>query len=377
MSDLLTAIAVDRSVVRTWLAAIDNIKVHGVRKLIEDDSPTASDLALSKDDIENLDPDADREPWLVPGVRETFKAVVREQFVAKMNEMDPLTRVGAIAFEDDTDMADDWASLSAEALTSWAYTKGNNAVIKGGVKRGKTNFSLLLTERFLSLGWVVVANIRVKNPPKDLHYTPSLSAMLRVICQARLDGKKVLIILDEGGIFWVKIDTIMKQNKALAKMVLTYGKMDANMILISHFASDIPGIIARTAVADFEKMTVKNIFVAITDGIKVRPRMFTSLPPTKLVYDPQEIQMFEINIPIEEMFSFISKIPDGANQWVELLKWLDKHEHDYEEPAVDHKLMAQELKKLDNSVSEISKVLKEPRSTVGIWTKGLDGINED
>lgn len=367
MSDLLTAIAVDRSVVRTWLGAIDNIKVHGVKKLVEDDSPTASDLALNKDDVEQMDPDADREPWLVPGVRETFKAVVREQFVAKMNEMDPLTRVGAIAFDDDAETADDWACLSSQALINWAYTKGNNAVLKGGVKRGKTNFALMMAELFLAEDWIVVANIKVVKAPKNYHYASTLSEMLRVICRARLEGKKVLIILDEGGIFWAKIDTILRQNRAMAKLVLTLGKLDANLLIVQHFQSDLPTILARTSVADFEKTGIKNVYLSIRDGIKVRARLFTSVPPTKLDYSPEEIQMFTVNLPIERMFDAVSRLPDGTNQWEEMLKIIDELELGRVDD-IDEKDVAVWLrKKRGLSEYQIAKTVNTPRGTIHDW----------
>ena len=367
MSDLLTAIAVDRSVVRTWLNAIDNIKVHGVRKLIEDDSPTASDLVLSKDDLETIPIDADREPWLIPGVRETFKAVVREQFVAKMNEMDPLTRVGAIAFDDDTETADDWESISPKALTQWAYTKGNNAVLKGGIKRGKTNFALMMAELFLAEGWVVVANIKVQKAPKNYNYASTLSEMLRVICRARLEGKKVLIILDEGGIFWAKIDTVLRQNRAMSKLVLTLGKMDANLLIVQHFQSDLPTILARTAVADFEKTGVKNVYLSIRDGVKVRPRLLTSVPPTKLLYSPEEIQMFTVNLPIERLFDAVSRLPDGTNQWEAMLKIIDELELGRVDD-IDEKDVAVWLrKKRGFSEYQIAKMVNTPRGTIHDW----------
>jgi hypothetical protein len=375
MSDLLTAIAVDRSVVRTWLGAIDNIKVHGVRKLIEDDSPTGSDLALTKDDLESISEDADREPWLIPGVRETFKAVVREQFVAKMNEMDPLTRVGAIAFDDDTETADDWECLSPRALTRWAYTKGNNAVLKGGVKRGKTNFALMLAELFLAEGWIVVANIKVKGAPKDYNYASTLSEMLRVICRARLEGKKVLIVLDEGGIFWAKIDTILRQNRAMSKLVLTLGKLDANLLIVQHFQSDLPTILARTAVVDFEKTGIKNVYLSIRDGIKVRARLFTSVPATKLDYSPEEIQMFTVNLPIERLFDAVSRLPDGTNQWEAMLKIIDELELGRVDD-IDEKDVAIWLrKKRGFSEYQIAKTVNTPRGTIHDWiakSKGLD-----
>lgn len=367
MADLLTVIATDKAVVKTWQRLLDNIKTQGIHQLVEIRSSMAMEFGITSDLLETLDEDADKEPWLIPAIRAAFKATVREQFVEKMNALDPLTQVGAIALDDDTETADDWASLSIEALTRWAYTKGNNAILSGGVKRGKTNFSLLLAEMFLAQNWIVVANIKVQNPPERYHYASTLSEMLRVICKARLEGKKVLIILDEGGIFWAKIDTVMRQNRAMAKLVLTYGKLDAILLAIHHYAADTPTILARTAVADFEKTSTKNVHISIRDGVRVRPRLFTSVPATKLIYSPEEIQMFTVNLPMERLFDAISRLPDGANQWTAMLKLIDEFESGTADDITEKDVAIWLREKRKMPERKIAETVGTPRGTIHDW----------
>ena len=367
MADLLTNIATDVSAVRRWQNIIDNIRKHGIRKLVETHNPICSVLDLSESTLEYVDIEADREPWLIPEIQDSFKALCREEFVMKMNRMDPLSQIGAIAFDDDVETADDWESINPKALLKWAYTKGNNAVLKGGVKRGKTNFALMLAELFMADGWIVVGNIKVRDAPKNYRYASTLSEMLRVICRARLEGKKVLIILDEGGIFWAKIDTVLRQNRAMSKLVLTLGKMDANLLIVQHFQSDLPTILARTAVADFEKTGIKNVYLSIRDGVKVRPRLFTSVPPTKLLYSPEEIQMFTVNLPIERLFDAVSRLPDGTNQWEAMLKIIDELELGRVDD-IDEKDVAVWLRqKRGYSEYQIAKTVNTPRGTIHDW----------
>ena len=368
MADLLTVIAVDQSVVHTWQNLIDNIKAHGIKKLVESKAKIATDAGLDNSAVLDLVDDSnDREPWLHSNLRDSFKSVCREQFVLKINGLDPLTQVGAIAFDDDTDFADDWDSLSDKALTEWAMTKGNNAVLRGGVKRGKTNFALMLAEKFLKIGWVVVGNIRVASAPTNYHYASTLSEMLRVICRARLKGQKVLIILDEGGIFWAKIETVYRQARAMAKLVITLGKLDAILLAIHHFQSDTPSILARTAVADFEKTGVKNVYVSIREGTIVRPKLFTSVPPTTLSYRPEEIQMFTVNLPIERMFDAISRIPDGENQWEAMLKIIDELELGQVDDITEKDVALWLRKKRGLSERKIGDTVGTPRGTVHDW----------
>jgi DNA-binding transcriptional regulator YiaG len=367
MANLLTVIAVDVAVVRTWQRLLDNIKTLGLKQVIESKPEMAQRFGLTPELLEQLADGADMEPWLIPPLQDSFKSTVREQFVAKMTSLDPLTQVGAIAFDDDTETADDFASLSVAALTDWAYTKGNNAILSGGVKRGKTNFALLLAEMFLAQGWIIVANVKVQDPPENFHFASTLSEMLRVICQARLDGKKVLIILDEGGIFWAKIDTVLKQNRSMAKMVLTYGKLDANLLTIHHFSADTPTILARTTVADFEKTSTKNVHISIRDGVRVRARLFTSVPPTKLHYKPEEIQMFTVNLPMERMFDMVSRLPDGENQWTSMLKIIDQLEMGTVDDITEKDVAIWLREKRKLSEYKIADTIGTPRGTIHDW----------
>ena len=380
MADILTVISTDSSVVKTWLRLLDSIRDQGVRRLIESKSPIASSFGLRTDLLDILEDEADKEPWLIPSVRNTFKSVCREQFVDRMNSFDSLSQIGSIAFDNDIEGADDWDSLSVKALTSWAYTKGNNAVLSGGVKRGKTNFALLLAEFFLELGWVIVANIKVANAPKDLYYAATLSEMLRVICKARLAGKKVLIILDEGGIFWAKIETVLRRNRAMSKMVLTFGKCDSILLTIHHYTADTPTILARTTVADFEKTAIKNVHINIREGVKVRPRLFTSVPPTKLQYNSEEIQMFTVDLPMEKLFDQVSRLPDGENQWVAIPKLLDKLVlgiSDIGQKEVAIWLRQTHGASADGGLSEydIAKAVKANRNTVHHWLADKNALS--
>jgi hypothetical protein len=253
---------------------------------------------------------------------------------------------------------------------NWARTKGNNGIIKGAVKRGKTNFALLKAQRFIAKGWRVIANIKVSNPPKDYVYASTLSGVLIAICRARLEGKRVLLIMDEGGLFWAKIDTIQKQNKALAKLVLTLGKLHATLLLISHFQSDIPTMVVRTSVAEFEKTSLKNVYVDIRDGIKMGARMITSVPPTTLEYDPDEIQWMAVDINPDKLHDFVSRLPDGSNQWEEMLHYLEKHvgentdDLDPKDVAVFLKRKAVEFGR-ELSQREIAELTGLAKSTVG------------
>jgi hypothetical protein len=298
-----------------------------------------------------------------------FKAVISENWIMKVNRWDALSQIGAIAFEDDASYADQWEAISDSVWTAWAKTKGNNAIIKGAVKRGKTNFALLLSEKFMAQGWMVVSNIQVKNPPSLYRYAPTLSRALKAICEARLQGLYVLMILDEAGLFWAKIDTVLKQSRELAKLTLVLGKLWTTLCGISHYSSDIPTAWARTAVAEFEKTSIKNVHVHIDDGIKLRPRLVTSVPATTLEYDPDLPSSFQVDMICQRLWDFMAQIPEGENQWRALVGYIDNNTISPTEEWLDSKQVAQWLRDRGKTVTEISRTLGEPMSNVSRWTR--------
>jgi len=381
MADILTVIAYDPSVLVTWLKGIDNIKNYGATELLKDYPVDAKAVGLTAETIDQIDEYNDKEPWLIPSVREAYKGNVRTQFCLKMNNLDDLSQVGAIAFTNDTNIADDFRLYEKSRLwTAWADQKGGNAILKGGVKKGKTNFGLWASERFIEEGRQVLANVHVFDPPKQFVFTPSLSAQLKAICHAKLEKKRVLLLMDEGALFWHKIDTVMKQNKAMASMVLTWGKCDANLLFVSHFQSAIPSVILQTTVAEFEKMSQKNLFVITREGLKMSGRLITSVPPTTLNYDPDEVQYMRIDVAPSAIYDFLSSLPDNKNQWEALLEYLDRHEGellDFEK--VTDEEIARILKKRNPRASQygIADILGKPRTTVQEWLRHPESSGKD
>lgn len=344
---------------------------------IEDYEPSFMGVTREYAD-EHIDSENDREPWLCPIIRDDFKAAVGQQWTLMKNGLDALSQIGAMISVDDADSADQWAAISDKVWTSWAYTQGNNAILKGGVKKGKTNFALLLAEKFMAEGWMVVSNIAVKDAPGNYKYCPDLSTMLTAICQARLKGLSVLIVFDEASLFWAKMDASTRVAKEMSKLLLTYGKLHAQVLIIQHYASDIPTAVVRTIVAEFEKTSTKNVYVDIREGVRLRPRLVTSVPATTLVYNPDQVQSFDVNMRCGEVFAFASRIPEGENQWTALLEYIPNHvvsiEEDY--AAVGNKELAKALRAKGMGVNEIARQLKEPKANISRWTSEQKIVGE-
>jgi len=367
MADLLTMLTIPetKSVLRQWLTLIDNIRQHGVRVLVETDSQIARDADLTKESLAFIDEHNDKEPYLIREISDSFKAVVRELFAMKIGLLDPLTQVGAIAFFGDQETAEDWKASNPEVFISWAK-RGNDAVLKGKKKRGKTNFLLLLGELAIQYDFDIVGNVLVLPPVPDRYtYASTLSKMLIAICKSVLRGKRVLLLFDEAGLYWNKIETVRPKNIDLNKLCLVFGKLYCNMVYCTHYDEGVPTLIAKNADAEFEKTAIKNVYVHIKDGIKVGPKLITSVPATTWNYDPDQLAYFSLDIDVNGLFEWMSTIPEGTNQWEALMAYVEKHRGESAELALTDEQVATFLKvKKKKSYGFIASALDRPRSTV-------------
>jgi len=366
MCDLLCLVCKEMSALKLWTSSLTQIAERGARWFYKYAPTTAEQLGLDAETIKIIDDEIDRDPWQISRLRARFCNECRIQFAEKMNGLDALSQIGALAFDDPRD-SERWQSVNPLVWTSWAG-RGNNAVVRGAVKRGKSNLALLLAEYFLATGkFEVVSNIIVTDPPKGYTYCPMLSSMFIAICNARLAGKEVLIALDEANLFWQKIETIMPKNISLSKLILCFGKMHSNLLFISHYEELIPTIVSRTAVANFEKKSIKECFVTISEGIRLKPKLLTGVPATTMKYNPDQLAYFAIDLSVDALFNFMASLPEKTEQWGAVLEYVEKHLGEVGEEQLDPKEVAVWLKRRGKSERAIADLVQRSPSTVHDW----------
>jgi hypothetical protein len=219
-------------------------------------------------------------------------------------------------------------------------------------------------------GYLVVSNIAVSEAPRDYVYASTLSSMLIATCQTRLEGREICLILDEGALYWHKIQTVMKMNVDLSKLLMCFGKLHIVLCFICHEEEQVPGVIARMHCASWEKKDLTSVFVEITDGpLKLRPRLLTHVPPTALRYDPDQLQYFSLDLNIDELFNFMSNIPQGQNQWKLVIDYVHRHRGEQAEENLSPKEVALYLRKKGLSEKKISEAIQKAPSTIHEWVK--------
>ena len=369
MSDTIALIGRETSVVRAWIYAISQISQFGCRKFAQSNSTAASDVGLNQFGLSQVTDENDFDCWQVASVRQRFSDECRIQFHLRMMGMDNLSQLGSLAIDDTRDN-ERWEAVAEKAWTSWGK-QGAIGVVRGPIKSGKSNICLLISQYFLQRGCTVVSNILVFDPPSAYIYSAKLSDLLIAVCEAQLKGKEVLLVLDEAGLFWNKIETVQKRNVNLSKILLCTGKMNSSLLFCSHFEEALPGIIARNYVASFDKRGLREAFVEITDGIKIRPRLLTHIPGTELKYDPTQLQYFSVDLSVEDLFDFMSSLPHSlspdSSQWQLLSDYIFKHQGETGEESLNPKDVALYLRKRGQSERQIATVVGKSCSTVHSW----------
>jgi hypothetical protein len=372
MMDILVPICAETSVMKQWVQKLDDIQAFGIRRIRKERAMTAETYGLDSEEIDKcVDATNDKEPWLVPPIRRAFTSTCRVQFNQMLTGLDPLTRIGAMRYfmPEDTG-SDSWDMYNPAIWTSW-HGRGTKATLRGPIKFGKTNFALYLDEQFLKQGIDVKSNIAVKNAPKGYGYCATVSQLLRSICESRLAEREVNITFDEANLFWAKVDTIRPKNIDLGKLALCFGKMHASLLFISHYQSIIPTVVVQTAVAEFEKLSIKSVWAEIRQGIKMSSRVVSPVPATRLEYDPDQLQWFSLDMDVERLFNFMGGIDPAKNQWKEILTYIDRHKGEMEDSDIEPKAIAQWLRRHGRSTPDIADILKKPKSTIIDWCRGI------
>lgn len=373
MMDILVPICAETSVMKQWVQKLDDIQAFGIRRIRKERAMTAETYGLDSEEIDKcVDGSNDKEPWLVPPIRRAFTSTCRVQFNQMLTGLDPLTRIGAMRyFMPDDAGTDSWQMYNPEIWTSW-HGRGTKCIIRGPIKFGKTNFCLYLDELFLARGIDVKSNIAVKNPPPGYTYCATVSDLLTSVCKSRLANKEVTITFDEASMYWHKTDTVRPANVNLGKLALCFGKMHASMAFCSHYLSVIPTVIVQTSVAEFEKLSIKTVWVSIQSGIRMSARVVSPVPACTMAYDPDQLQWFSLDMDIEKLWRFMGAIdPVTKNQWEEIIEYVAAHKGEQEDADIEPKAIAQWLRRQGRSTPDIADILKKPKSTVIDWCRGL------
>lgn len=366
MGNLLAVISRETSTLKSWIYALSQIENIGARQFMRNNPTGANAVGLDSAALAEISDELgnDSDPWMIPKVRQRFCDDARIQFHLKMSSLDQLSQLGAMCLSDDRD-SERWESVNPLAWTAWGK-KGSIATILGPIKSGKTNLSLLLAEYFLKQGYFIASNVGVTNAPPEYRYTSRLSDMLTSVCEARKQAKHTLIILDEAGLYWNRAETLRPTNLGLAKLLVTFGKLDCSLLLVTHYAEMVAGVVHRNSVATFQKRGLREVFVEINDGIRIRPRLLVGVPSCSMTYNPDQLQFFSLDLSVPALFDYMSSLSSQEDQWSAVLRYVQSHVGEADED-LSPKEVAQYLRRRGLSEGAIAKALNKSGGTIHLW----------
>jgi hypothetical protein len=375
MTDVLRNVSVDGAAAQNWRFALTNISKLGVKEFIETYPRQANDAGISERIMDFVDEENDREPWLVDPIRNEFQDTIEQCYIKKIGRLDDLTVLGSTVVNDKTNYDNKWERYSIDQFVDWSRSKGSNCQVKGPVKHGKTDISLLLGQYARDDGSDITTNIFIPKL-KNWQYTVKLSDLIISICNSKLKKKRTLFLLDEAGLFWARIDTIQSVPKDLAKLVLCLGKLECNLVFISHFEELVPTIIRRTSVATFEKRTLTSAFVEIRQGkFKMEPQIVTHIPRTTIPFDEDQLAFFNRDMHVPDLLEYVSQIPSSENQWKSVIEYAQSHAGESDETMeISPKQVARWLRKNAKveprlSYEKIARIVGVSPATVHAWVR--------
>jgi hypothetical protein len=157
------------------------------------------------------------------------------QLTEKLNNMDNLTKVGGMAYQDEQYEPFPW--FSDRFYLAPFYVKfGVCCGCSGLLRSGKTNWSFKLMEMGLRDGWKIVTNMwldkeksREAIPSVDqVYYVRYFTDMIRVLSGP---GKK-LLVMDEISQYFERKTPMAKDNIELEHFLRLMGKMNTQAIFI-------------------------------------------------------------------------------------------------------------------------------------------------
>jgi DNA-binding NarL/FixJ family response regulator len=117
----------------------------------------------------------------------------------------------------------------------------------------------------------------------------------------------------------------------------------------------------------FEKLSIKECRVTITEGkYKLKPRVLKDVSPTSLKYSPDQLAWFDLDLDLNDLFTYTASLPEGSEQWSTILSYVKAHAGESVN-TLDPKQVAVWLKQRGQSEREIASLVGRSNSTVHEW----------
>ena len=220
------------------------------------------------------------------------------QLTEKLNNMDNLTKVGAMAYQDEQYEPFPWFS-DRFYLAPFYVKYGVCCGCSGLLRSGKTNWAFKLMEMGLKDGWKIVTNMWLDKeksrefvPNVDqVHYVRFFTDMIRILSGP---GKK-LLVMDEISQYFERKTPMAKDNIELEHFLRLMGKMNTQAIFIEQDEDRYPTLFEKFMQVMYFKPSKKQLeYTVVMPELKIH-RFIEKVPKTVFAWDTHHPASFYVD----------------------------------------------------------------------------------
>lgn len=223
------------------------------------------------------------------------------QLTEKLNNMDNLTRVGAMSYQEELYEPFFW--FSEAFYLSGFRRSGICAGVSGNLGSGKTHFTWILIEMALRAGFEIVTNMwfdRDKSREAELdvdkiHIVKYFSDVMTTLSGP---GKK-LLVLDEVSQFFDRKTAMARENIELEHFLRLMRKLNTSAIFVEQDPNRYPTLFEYFMSVYYFKPTKKRVEITIYQpDVKIH-RFIDEVPGTTFVWDTNHPASFYVDLAME------------------------------------------------------------------------------
>lgn len=216
--------------------------------------------------------------------------------------------------------------LNPHYFLMWAGA-GRLMLLVGEKDSGKSDWACTVADIAMQDEWVIFSNIELMfDDPKltaSYHYCRTFSEMLMLVCEAKLAGKKAMLIIDETGLEFASYDASTRSFKEIDRFHKITRKMGVAEIWITQYVTQCPWIILRTYSCFVEKLDKDLLRYEIRVGPYAGDDYLISrIPRTRLPFDTSHISSMRIDISMNDILELLESLPERANQFSAIMEFV-------------------------------------------------------
>lgn len=244
----------------------------------------------------------DKELFEDAACMQAWKDEMYVAMTARLNTLDDLSRAACLNYASESFMA--WNDINpAVFLRPFTIASGTLAHISGVMGSGKTDLACRIGEAALAEKFTVVTNIKITGDlPEGLVNCVRLSDLLLEMIDARLSGRKALVLFDEVSQFFSRREPGRSDNIQLEKLLRLTRKFSSSVVFIEQVRGGLTSVTLELLSVRFHKIGKKKVIYSTRNMEKNYHLSLDSVPRTGLKFETLSLGGFLIDIDLSEMF---------------------------------------------------------------------------